>query len=60
VPVSTEEKPTLTPSELHRINGVSDFVHSPYSKELENKKTFLKLDLFPSSGEGRHLLCWVP
>jgi hypothetical protein len=22
--------------------------------------TFRKLDLFPSSGEGRHLLCWVP
>jgi hypothetical protein len=26
-----------------------------------NEKTaFWKLDLFPSSGEGRHLLCWVP
>jgi hypothetical protein len=22
--------------------------------------TFRRLDLFPSSGEGRHLLCWVP
>jgi hypothetical protein len=22
--------------------------------------TFSKLDVFPSSGEGRHLLCWVP
>jgi hypothetical protein len=22
--------------------------------------TFRKLDLFPSSGEGRHLFCWVP
>jgi hypothetical protein len=22
--------------------------------------TFRKLDLFPSLGEGRHLLCWVP
>jgi hypothetical protein len=29
---------------------------------LNNEKntTFRKLDLFPSSGEGRHLLCWVP
>jgi hypothetical protein len=44
-----------------KINGVSDFVHRPDSKELENKNTtFRQLDLFPSSGEGRHLLCWVP
>jgi hypothetical protein len=45
----------------HRINGFSDFIHHPDSKELENKKdenvAFWKLDLFPSSGEGRHLLC---
>jgi hypothetical protein len=27
--------------------------------KLENA-LFRKLDLFPSSGEGRHLLCWVP
>jgi hypothetical protein len=32
---------------------------SRYSELLENT-TFRKLDLFPSSGEGRHLLCWVP
>jgi hypothetical protein len=30
------------------------------SKELEDKNTtFRKLGLFPSSGEGRQLLCWV-
>jgi hypothetical protein len=41
----------------HRINWFSDFVHRPDSKELEDKNTtFRKLDLFPSSGEGRHLL----
>jgi hypothetical protein len=45
----------------HRINGISDFVHRPGSKELEDKNTtFRKLDLFPSSDEGRHSLCWVP
>jgi hypothetical protein len=45
----------------HRINGVLDFVQRPDSKELEDKNTtFRKLDLFPSSDEGRHLLCWVP
>jgi hypothetical protein len=45
----------------HRINGFSDFVNRPDSKELEDKNTtFRKLDLFSSSGEGRHLLCWVP
>jgi hypothetical protein len=44
----------------HRINGFSDFIHRPDSKELEDTNmTFRKLDLFPSSGEGRHLLCWV-
>jgi hypothetical protein len=44
-----------------RINGFSDFAHRPDSKELEDKNTTLrKLDLFPSSGGGRHLLCWVP
>jgi hypothetical protein len=44
-----------------RINGFSDFVHRPDSKELEDKNTtFRKLDLFPSSGEERHLLCYVP
>jgi hypothetical protein len=44
-----------------RINGFSGFVHRPDSKELEDKNmTFRKLDLFPSSGEGRHLLCWFP
>jgi hypothetical protein len=33
--------------------GFSDFVHCTDSKELEDKnKTFRKLDLFPSSGEG--------
>jgi hypothetical protein len=43
------------------MNGFSDFVYCPDSKELEDKKTtFRKLDLFPSSGEGRHLLCWLP
>jgi hypothetical protein len=37
----------------HRINGFSDFVHRPDSKELEDKNTtFRKLDLFPSSGKG--------
>jgi hypothetical protein len=46
---------------LHKIKGVSDFVHRPNSEELDDKNTtFRKLDLFPSSGEGRHLLCWVP
>jgi hypothetical protein len=45
----------------HRINGFLDFIHHLDSKELEDKNmTFRKLDLFPSSGEGRHLLCWVP
>jgi hypothetical protein len=46
----------------HRIiKGFSDFVLRPDSKELVDKNmTFQKLDLFPSSGEGRHLLCWVP
>jgi hypothetical protein len=44
----------------HRINGYSDFVHRPDSKDLEDENTtFRELDLFPSSGEGRHLLCWV-
>jgi hypothetical protein len=45
----------------YRINGFSNFVQRPDSKELDDKNTtFRKLDLFPSSGEGRHLLCWVP
>jgi hypothetical protein len=40
----------------HRINGFSDFVHRLDSKELEDKNTtFRKLDLFSSSGEGRHI-----
>jgi hypothetical protein len=52
---------TVPRAHRHRINGVSDFVHRPDSKELEDKNTtFRKLDLFPSSGDGRHLLCWVP
>jgi hypothetical protein len=46
---------------IHRIYGFSDFVQRLDSKELEDKNTtFRKLDLFPSSGERRHLLCWVP
>jgi hypothetical protein len=33
---------------IYRINGFSDFVHRPDSKELEDKKTmFWKLGLFP-------------
>jgi hypothetical protein len=45
----------------YRIKGLSDFVHRPDSKELDGKNTtFWKLDLFPSLGEGRHLLCWIP
>jgi hypothetical protein len=33
----------------------------PLSSILEIENTaFWKLDLFPSSGEGKHLLCWVP
>jgi hypothetical protein len=28
--------------------------------EITENTTFRKLDLFPSSGDGRHLLCWVP
>jgi hypothetical protein len=45
----------------NRINGFSNFAHRPDSKELEDKNTmFRKLDLFPSSGERRHLFCWVP
>jgi hypothetical protein len=44
-----------------RIKGFLDFVHRLNSKKLEDKNTtFRKLDLFPSSGEGRHLLCLVP
>jgi hypothetical protein len=44
-----------------RINGFSDFIHHADSKELEDKNTtFQKLDLFPSLGEGRYLLCSVP
>jgi hypothetical protein len=45
-----------------RINGFSEWVHRPDSVELEDNKNtmFRKLDLFPSSGEGRHLLCWGP
>jgi hypothetical protein len=54
--ISTERR-----QKLDRIKGFSDFVHRPDSTELEDKNmTFRKLDLFPSSGEGRHLLCWVP
>jgi hypothetical protein len=34
-----------------RITGFSDFVLRPVFYTLEN--TFRKLDLFPSSGEGR-------
>jgi hypothetical protein len=45
----------------HRINGFSDFVHSPDSKQIEDKiTTFRKLDLFPPWREGTHILCWVP
>jgi hypothetical protein len=44
---------SLTYRYSHRINGFSDFVHHPGSKELEDKiMTFQKLDLFPSSGDG--------
>jgi hypothetical protein len=43
----------------YRINWFSDFVQCPDSKELEDKNIW-KLDPFPSLGEGRHLLCWVP
>jgi hypothetical protein len=28
--------------------------------EITKNTMFQKLDLFPSSGEGRQLLCWVP
>jgi hypothetical protein len=39
---------------IHRINGFSDFAHRPDSTELEDvNTTFRKLDLFPSSGEGK-------
>jgi hypothetical protein len=31
-----------------------------YSRHYVENTTFLRLDLFPSSGEGLHLLCWVP
>jgi hypothetical protein len=27
---------------------------------LKKNTTFRKLDLFPSSGKGKYLLCWVP
>jgi hypothetical protein len=54
----TDERQTLTV--LHRINGFSDFIHRPDSKELGDTNTFWKLDLFPSSGKGRHLFCWDP
>jgi hypothetical protein len=44
-----------------RQSNLSDFVHRPDSKELEDKNTtFRKVDLFPSSGEGRHLLLLGP
>jgi hypothetical protein len=44
-----------------RIKGFSDIRHPPGSKDLEDKNTtFRKFDLFPSSGEGRHLLYCIP
>jgi hypothetical protein len=56
-----EERADICRLVIYRINGFSDFVHHPDSEESENKNTtFRKPDLFPSSGEGRHLLCWVP
>jgi hypothetical protein len=41
-----------------RIIVLSDFFHRPVFKKPENT-AFRKLDLFPSSGEGRHLLYWA-
>jgi hypothetical protein len=40
---------TVTQVIKRKITGVLDFVHRP---ELKKYKTFRKLDLFPSSGEG--------
>jgi hypothetical protein len=37
---------------MHRITGFLDFFHRPIFYRVENT-TFRKLDLFPSSGEGR-------
>jgi hypothetical protein len=34
-----------------RITGFLEFVHLPLFKKLEDR-TFRKMDLFPSSGEG--------
>jgi hypothetical protein len=48
---------------IFRITGVSDFIHRPDLIIITRKRrntTFRKLDLFPSSGEGGHLFCWIP
>jgi hypothetical protein len=39
----------------------SDSIHRPsIKKQTKGNTTFRKLDLFPSSGEGKNLFCWVP
>jgi hypothetical protein len=48
----------ITLHKILRITGFSDFVHRSVLYKLENTM-FRNLNLFPSSGEGRHLLCWV-
>jgi hypothetical protein len=39
----------------------SDSIHRPgIKKQTKGNTTFRKLDLFPSSGAGKNLFCWVP
>jgi hypothetical protein len=39
----------------------SDFIHRPgIKKQTKGNTKFRKLDLFPSSGAGKNLFCWVP
>jgi hypothetical protein len=58
---SSERAPHKNKTITHRDVGFSDFVHRPdFSKITMKNTTFRKRDLFPSSGEGRHLLSWAP
>jgi hypothetical protein len=39
----------------------SGSIHRPgIKKQTKGNMTFRKLDLFPSSGAGKNLFCWVP
>jgi hypothetical protein len=48
--------------ECFRNIEFSDSIHRPGIKKKQTKgnTTFRKLDLFPSSGAGKNLFCWVP